>query len=370
MSSIRKYQPIVSIALLHDYYRELESQDFVLKPSPTTLKQLENYGLLVKSNELGKIQILMEKAGLTRDNLSITRPISRPIKLTFWLTLQNSYFPNITRLERTEAGEPNNISPISLGSKSIYYFSNLDPVSRAIRGISSGQAFLSLWDRVRTYDRVPLRLPLFNTSAEKLTVLQPEASNPALKLVLEIEKKPEQNMVPVDLRALAPGWYTLQTLQNGLSTSSNAYLDPQLFSKDVFGIIDIYLDATLNFEQTLQYAIQFERRQSKWRYIVIDRSGLFDDTLPDPIEYKPKSGSSFPTGVKFKPLTTPTDLGISEQAQQAFYPADLYALEADQDLPSLEENQVTLTLQLKDAKSRVLPLLAKQSAESKIFIHL
>lgn len=367
MSSIRKYQPLVTIALLHDYYRELVSQDFVLKPSPATLKQLENYGLLVKSNELGKVQILLEKSGTTRDNLTITRSITRSVKLTFWLILQNPYFPNITRLERTEAGEPNDIPPISSGSKSIYYFSNLDPVSRAIQGISSGQAFLSRWDRVRTYDRIPLIAPLFNTSADKLAIFQPEANNPALQPVLEIEKKPEEKIIPIDLRGLTPGWYTVQATQSGVSTSTIGYLDPVLFKEDVFGVIDLYLDATLDFEKNLHYAIQFERRQSKWRYIVIDRNGLFDDSLTELIKYKATTGGAFPENVKFIPLS---DIGISEQAQQAYHPADLYALEADSELPSLEENQVTLDLQLKEAKTRTLPLLSKQSAEPKIFIHL
>ena len=348
---------------------ELVSQDFVIKPSVACQKTLAAYGLLMKTNEQGKAQILIEQSGLSSDTLSITHPINNPIKLTFWLTLQNPYFPNITRLARTEINEPADSTPIPAGTKTIYYFSNLDPQNKAILGLNTGQAFLSKWNMVRTYDQLALLTPTFSSTAESFKLLKRQANSPSLQQVYEVKKKPEQNLIFVDLRGLEPGWYIVQSMMNGATIESINYLNPELFTESVFGVIDIYLDKNLNFKETIKYALQFERRQSKWRYVIIDRNDLFNSSLSSPIEYNHTVGSPFPLTISFS-KKTPNEIGISEKEQLSYYPADIYVLETDQELPSLEQTQAKLTLQLKSDKSRILPLLAKQSIEPKIFIHL
>lgn len=366
MSSIRQYHSLVKIELLHDYYKELFSRDFLIKPTQECQKKLTNYGLLLKSRELGRYDVLIEKSGVDRNSLAVTRPITTPIKLSFSLCIQNPFLKNITNFKRSESTEPDELA---LDGNTIYYFSNLEGQTNKILGIETGQALLSKWGFVRQYDQIRILRPTFSSTADELKLLSMLPSNPDLQPVYTMSKKPGQTLIQVDLRSLEPGRYLLQLLENGVSTQYYAYLDPNVLASSVFGIIDIYLDASVKPSETIQYALQFERRRSKWVYVVVDSNGLVDENVSNPITYTSNPASPFPSEVAFS-RKLPSELGFTLEEISAYYPAKMLTYEADQELPLAEFNPAKLTLQMLDSKSRVLPLLSKQSIDSAIFIHL
>jgi hypothetical protein len=86
---------------------------------------------------------------------------------------------------------------------------------------------------------------------------------------------------PVDLAALAPGKFTFEHLDAGVSAAQQIlYVDTKLAGKNIFGILDIEykVDNIFTFTSFVAltavnpYPVQFVLRESTWKYFIVNKN--------------------------------------------------------------------------------------------------
>ncbi len=306
---ISKYRSLFRLSLLHDYFADGKSDDFVLIPSAATQVLLNGARLLLK--RVGNQVVALTQVDDAR------RPLSAPpaaARLTFYLDLQSTEFQIVTNLgldaDRTRrrlyaSNLSQNVSGEALHlSRSVepfdptrtYAFGAMARVGGTLfECIHSGTgnapgAGSPFWASrgsstyVTFRDSIPL-LPrratfTLQTAATSFRIrvfaLDPATNTLTQQVREEWNTLPEDDPareVQVNLASLPPARYRLDINGEGFE----AYFDDEAVSRRVFGIVEIFLHLPATDPFALldaagavrepEYVLRFANRRAFWKYV-------------------------------------------------------------------------------------------------------
>jgi len=249
-----KYEQLLKVNVLHDYFIEGVAKNVEIFPDSFTKMRLKQYQL--KSVQEGSSLII--GYGITVIGSAIGQ-LTEPLKLSFWVKINDSNFLNYTNI------------PYTFGDY-IYHFTN-----RANDKMDDENSNLSSDEFVRETDRLPLAAAVldyrFDEPMEDVAV---EVVNELGQTVFERQYKGETSVCTLNLSQEPAGKYTL--LLDGMEEFS-FYLSPEGI-RNVFAVIDIYIDPkdtspfSLFEEEKLvkckNFKIHFQARATKWKYIFME----------------------------------------------------------------------------------------------------
>jgi hypothetical protein len=250
-----KYSLLLKVNFLHNYFIEGALKNIEIIPDNMTKIRMNQYHL--KSAQEGSGLVVGYGKSVT--NHSAIGDLKEPLKLTFWVKINDTNFLNYTAI------------PFEFGNH-IYHFTNRanDKLEEEYGNLSSDQ-FVSVADRLPISGSVlDYRL---EEAQENLLV---EVANELGEIVFERQYKGMTSVCSLNLSQEPAGKYTL--LLDGLEEFS-FYVAPD-GAKNVFGVVDIYVDPKDKspfslFENDLpvkkkEYNVHFKARAVKWKYIVCE----------------------------------------------------------------------------------------------------
>ena len=153
-----QFDSLFHVEILHNYYKEGKGEEFVIEPSSTCKRVLQNYGLLFKKVPYG-FMVLYEFEG-EPGSFHPVKPIEDDLKFTFALSLKKPYFINYSNL------------PLDSREDQIFYGNNLN------NNLKNGKLLLTsdtnseyLTEQDRIYLRPQFFQYTFESSNPKITVL-------------------------------------------------------------------------------------------------------------------------------------------------------------------------------------------------------
>ena len=250
-----KYSLLLKVNFLHNYFIEGALKNIEIIPDNMTKLRMKQYQL--KSAQEGSCIVV--GYGKSVSNHSAIGDLKEPLKLTFWVKINDTNFLNYTAI------------PFEFGNH-IYHFTNRpnDKIEDEYANLSSDQ-FVSVADRLPIAGAVlDYRL---DEAQENLLV---EVANELGEIVFERRYQGSTSVCSLNLSQEPAGKYTL--LLDGLEEFS-FYVAPD-GAKNIFGVVDIYIDPKDKspfslFENELpvqkkEYKIHFKARAVKWKYIVCE----------------------------------------------------------------------------------------------------
>lgn len=256
------FQKAFAVEILHDYYRDGISADFLIAPSPDCKRQLLKYGMLFKETPTGFI-VLYETDG-TDDSSLPKRPLEGPFHLSFVLWSQTPFLFNYSNL------------PLDKNPDQIFYLSNRN------KTLNNGQRLLSSADGsqfMSAADLLNLRPQRFQVVVECVadSVLWELTDMGGVlidrKRVAAVEGSCSYL---VDLEQASPGLYTLH--RDG-AEHLKFYAADRLASGFPFGLIEIAVDPAVNNDfsfvaddgtvQYRNYRLKLQARSTTWEYYVV-----------------------------------------------------------------------------------------------------
>jgi hypothetical protein len=356
-----RYGQLFSVELLHKYAADQACNDFTIVPSQSTKQILDNNGIVAKQYN----NKLYAGACLDSDQLKLNPPVQKPfiipaegLQLTFFLLLNNPLFYNYSALRSAN------------NNSNIYYFTNrnynesnnknfltnalpsyaagtysyedivLDAgtVYQSVRANNSANLsdnswrkiddnrFMSPADLITWLPALATQQLNTITSAIDIKVTGYDGSGNYNKPVFSTTINNPGNLpsFSLDLSSLQNGKYFL-SINNG--DAIPIYLNDELSSNNVLGLIDIFIESTLknsykildtnNILQSPLYSIYFLNRATIWKYILkrtgsatITESNNFYkfSSLPQTMPPTPTTViSDFPIPLSQTPLTVSLD---------------------------------------------------------------
>lgn len=301
MASI--YRKFMRFQLLHTYYGEdAVTPDFVIRPTPNTLKTLRNYGLTFRADAFG-FRILYAAyetdipvgvpvpGGPTMEihPLQDFKDMPNGEPLDFLLELKNANFFHFTEL-----------SSVVLRNQ-ILVFESLDRTSAAHNDFYGSLRYTL--DAPTSY---AMRSSIF--SLTYTLVGDPYKGQLRVKdadgnVVWEAESiRTEDNVyqAKVNLSAQAPGIYTLEKLASGVVQGSpeTFYMDDAIAPNSTFAVVrmrketlweTLQTDNASNPDAELGMVVQFDHREAQWKYKVVFK---FSEFTGDTADYEITDGLS------------------------------------------------------------------------------
>ncbi len=273
------YQRLFNLGIGHDYYTDQRAKGVTLLPTPATATSLVNGKMLFKKVNNG-IVVLYRALD---DGITPMIDLGGDAKFTFYLSADyKNEFLNITDLDESVSRR--------YESSNIVYFTN-DPANastdagspetithRVIDSLES-QLFTYLFSLPAGPPEVLIRAT--NASGSLVPVGKSTDGTP-LPTTLTLSKSEEDlYSQQIDLRNQPTGLYTItirdiadaNTLREEL-----VYADSELASRDVLGIVDIVYETATDhlYGDTEEYLLQFSRKETVWKYFVVDKNGKID----------------------------------------------------------------------------------------------
>jgi hypothetical protein len=212
-----KYAQLLKLNFLHDYFIDGALKNIEIFPDNNTKLKLKQYQMKAAQEGSG----LVVGYGESVATGPAIADLKNPLKLTFWLKLNDPNFLNYTAI------------PFEFGNH-IYHFTNRvdDKLEDEYSNLSSDQF-------VTENDRLPLSGALMDyrldEAQENLLV---EVANELGEIVFERRYQGITSVCSLNLSQEPAGKYTL--LLDGLEEFS-FYLAPE-GAKNIFGVVDIYID--------------------------------------------------------------------------------------------------------------------------------
>lgn len=264
------YDNLFHVEIAHSYYpmnglHRLAS-DLCIFPSSICLERMKDLGLLFKPKPHG-FTVIYEADRTPEGKFLPRRPITDPVKFTFYLVQKNPCLLNFSNLP---------LPPPK--SKVIYRMHNRQDSVRHNQLLLTAHGdsqFLTAEDQIQ---HKPGRFTLsFETSKASVYV---ELKNERGDLVEGERIFPQKNRInlPVMLQAHPPGTYTL--FLDG-KKDSTFYVDDEIKGRNIFGVVEIFhsagviepyqfLDAN-NLAATKTYTINIDQRRVFWKYYVVKK---------------------------------------------------------------------------------------------------
>ncbi len=261
------YQKIVELQVWNDYYQALQSGDFQFIPEQATRRILRNLGLKQKDVAVGfRLFAAVDETGkLQKDMVSV------PFKLVFLMHLNNPLFVNFSNL------------PFDPGASKVYYFSNQANNKREVFNTGSDSLLLNQNDTTSSADQI-------KTSGKVYSYIHDgNAGNKTAELVWmdTDEVVASQELAPVDehynfqfqLEGFSAGRYKLM-LDGG--ELDRFYYAGELALASYFGVVELFSQVDVGYKwftnaglvSSKTYRLAFKRRETLWRYKVINRNEL------------------------------------------------------------------------------------------------
>ncbi len=307
------FQPAFAVEILHDYYPDGISRDFLFAPTPHCQLQLQNLGLLFKETPEGFL-VLYETNGEPGPPTP-KRPLAAPLSLSFILWPRSPFLFNYSEL------------PLDKTVEQIFVCSTRQ------KSLNSGQLLLSAnpaGEFLSAADLLSLRPQRFQvgveTSADSLLwELQDEQG--ALLQRQRVPTVEGTSQFLVDLAGRPPGRYSLR--RNG-TLELDFYAADRLVSGFPFGVIEIAVDPLVSNDfsfvggdgrvQFRRYRLKLQARKTTWEYFVVAKYETevkptdLTLTLDDPpVTFTRQTAVTLADGSAAIPFVAGTPLPLSQQ---------------------------------------------------------
>lgn len=265
------YEKVISIKVLHGFYRDKLSPDLSFSPTERTSALMTNYGLKFYRGKHG-FDLLGETSG---DGI-LKKPLPSSLVLTFLAELHNPYFINFSSL------------PLDAGKK-IYRFSNGSLNQQEPPGISGQKLMLHDGGSVGSGSLSPV-------SGDNYSFFLPAT---ATQKTGEIVDDLTDTAVMKEKGTVSGGGNEFSFILNGLdegvyrmevdgSEHDRFYYLPGFTSRKAFAVLDIFVNTpgTNKFVNSAgrifyrEYCLYFAPRKTFWHYIISNRNEL---SMPDPV---------------------------------------------------------------------------------------
>jgi hypothetical protein len=308
-----KYEQLMKVNMLHDYFVDGIAKQVEITPDNFTKIRLKQYQLKCAQEGSG----LIIGFGQSTNTSSAISVITEPLKLTFWLKINDPNFLNYTNI------------PYTFGDY-IYHFTN-----RPNDKLDDENANLSSDEFVRVTDRLPLAGAVLDYRLEEpMENLHVEVANELGEIVFERRYNGVTSVCTLNLSQEPAGKYTL--LLDGLEEFS-FYISPDGV-KNVFGVIDIYIDPKDKSPFSLfedgkpvkrkEFKVHFQARAVKWKYIFMETNPnnpqhteyeIYDNAKGDKVQkFSDAQNVTFENGSKAVIFNTLTAIPFREVQEQKF----------------------------------------------------
>ncbi len=329
-----KYEILFELRLLHEYFTDGKPVEIHIRPSDSTRRRLQDYGLLFRESANGFV-VLYEKDTHTAGEPPL-KPITAEELFLFEIYCEDPWFVNYTDL------------PLGHKLPDTLYFNNLT------ENISSGLKLLNKDNYVGENDVVQLSSSIYNL---RKVILSPtalvEITDPDGIAVFSdtLEARDENGSLVLqhqfNFDEFGQGRFDVKV--DG-SLHAALYVAPELSGKRLAGLLEIHRSAAVPASYAFAdgsgnvshppvvYQLRFGRRRSTWKYYVILNE--FETNPGISIDYQaPGSGEDpYPAAVNFAP-------GIPEQSLVDTYGSGKVLLfEADTEIPLYETPKKNIRL--------------------------
>lgn len=280
------YIRLFNLNIAHNYYENGIVKGLSIVPTIETSKLLMNGKMLFKTIPKGGGFVVLYKA--QTDEVTPLIDLGKDLKFTFIIKSDvNSEFFNITDLDES-------VSKVH-SSANIIYFRN-DPATASDDPSSPELINHSIIDKVRT-SLFTYQFELNSNPAQVLFRVTDESGSPisvgkeedgtpyntTLTLFISDSNSFQQQ---IDLRNKSKGKYTITIRDTGDTTTLKEeviYVDDLLVPQKMVGVIDLVYDTANNeiYGNTEQYQLVFERKNSIWKYLVVNKNNKVDLTAKD-----------------------------------------------------------------------------------------
>lgn len=273
------YTRLFNLSIRHDFYKDGLAEGVNLLPSADTAKLLKGGRMLFKHTPKG-VTVLYRTED---DETTPFVDLGKDVRLTLELSIDNkNEFLNITDLDESPARK--------YSSSNILYFKN-DPAAASIDPDVPEVLGFELLDfiqgRLFTYSFAVTAAPaqvLFRVYDESNTLVPVGKDTDGVPFngTLTLDKQDNDTYSQqIDLRDRPKGRYRI-VVRNVADTTTlieeKVYLDEYMAGKGINGIVDIIYDTAGDhiYDDTEEYALQFNRKQSYWKYLVVNKSNTHD----------------------------------------------------------------------------------------------
>jgi hypothetical protein len=249
------YKRLFNLPVKHNFYVDnLSKKDLVFVPTASTALVMKNANMLFRNDESG-FRVLYKTDGSAAAFISFTNA-----RLVFSMQLINpTEFLNVTEL-------------LNYTSSKILYFTN--------RGsITTSALNYSLIDYLRpasfTYTFPQTATGITDLGSIVITDQAGNIVTPAFPSPISIKPNAaNQYEYPIDFSLLPRGLYTFTTSSSVGASTKKIYIDTELAKQGTFGIVDIVAtdDAVGSYPASREYTVNFLRRTTQWKYIVVLKS--------------------------------------------------------------------------------------------------
>lgn len=307
------WERVFTVSYLHNYYLNRICKDFDVLPTEMAKEDLRRFKLVFKplANGFGVIGDSDKSFQLMRD------PRYGLVKLSFLLYSKNNKFINYSDLP-------------FLGNDYIYSFNNLN---KNINTEGEKLAHAKIFVGAQEADKVQLVPRGFEYSFGK------ETKHEDIEIIdvfgnkipiLPVTNSPAEKHF-IDLRHLAPARFSLK-FKNSKTNLLEFYTKDSSFEK-CFGIIDIYIqhknipkeyailtDKGIQFQD---YHIQFDTRQTYWRYFIIPNKNVeytsYQITHKDgKIQFEDPQTVELSTGAEATVIVTKSPIPLKDKPNEIF----------------------------------------------------
>jgi hypothetical protein len=328
------YKKLIDVTVDHDFYENGISKDLQFLPTIETQQLFASNKLKFRETNSG-----FETWFKSLNKIDPIFPFD-DMRFTFGLQIgatintSKAVFVNITDLDESPSKK--------YAAGKFPFFTN-----------SSGSLVYELLDGLKaalfTYEfpftgAVAGTLTVTDAEGVEVDVLFDTDGNPIAQPYPVTPTDDDAYLQQVDFRQLPPGKYILSTT-GASSATEEFYIDTNLVGQDVFGVIEIdYASGTL--PSIPEHTMQFIRRESFWKYFVINQSGNVD--LDDfDLDIVDTSGDGA-TGDVYGTYTFTMGSGGSPDPSIAINGFETVVFISDQLIPFFEASKLGLELSCTD----------------------
>lgn len=351
-----RYAPLVSVQVMHSFYADGRSPDFVLTPTLATRALLDTYNWVARQDN--RQFTLM---GREDEPALPTIPLDEPVVLTFWVRLTNPLLPNVS----------------DWGTTGPFYFTNLNPANGQPKPAdATGNVPLTATALVTAADQLPpVRKQQLSFSLDKgvYKSLTLSRTVPGAGLKPVRKESIAANLETLAITQPVPGRYTLtwEKADGSAPVVEEVYLsDETAAGPGLFGVVELFLSQTP--AAPINYVIAMQHRQRAWRYVLVDvksKLGPSDDGgAPNLAVTYQAPGAPFPDAVDFAPVTEPdaADAELLETIRANDAVKAVYLFQSADALPVLEKLAPKMRLTYTGGSS-ALPVPTPETQNATLF---
>lgn len=246
------FNKLMNINLLHEYYANGICTDLQIKASSETQVLIRQYGLLFKPTNLGAIMLYESIDDLGTPKISI----DEPLKLTFLLSANSSFFTNFTEAD------------FSTIPATVYHFSNKNSGV-----IESGNDFTITQGKLNKPLPLITKFLKVNKSGSANYVLLLDTENKATKIFFD----PDEDVLTIDMAKFESGTYEFKQFtaaDTEIGSSSTMYYNKSLSGTIPFAVFEIFLDENSMDALPINFIFNLKSRETFWRYKVLVKESV------------------------------------------------------------------------------------------------